>query len=597
MPLYRVHIQLRRQSKPRQHVPSDLFAPLPAHSEPADEHKPYLRNSHRDYRLGPLRVDWLDLHMTSSPAVQKSATLAGKEKAASPFGTATASFVARSGATVDVKSGSTNLPEGIIHIFKANVSSAAAQQQPDSSPTTSKRPLPPTASHDAGDGTILGVLAVPSWMNHSDFLAFVAPAAEGMEHVRILRDFSPNRSIVLLKFREATDAQEFVEAYNGKPFNSMEPEACQVVRVASVQVDSHDAGAEPFLCLPDAVELPTCPVCLDRMDSAVTGLVTIPCSHTFHCTCLSKWGDSRCPVCRYSQNLRAPQKSPAPGPGPGAQALSACTDCGTTANLWICLVCGNVGCGRYGRGHAQAHFNLTTHLYALELETQRVWDYAGDGYVHRLIQNRADGKVVELPASASLAAGAGPGPADAHAADKIEAIGLEYSYLLTSQLDSQRAYYEEQAGELRVQLREAHARADALAREYEDRRRADDERRKEEAEHIAQYERDKARAEKKAERLAELARKLDRELKEERAVSEGLMRNVAAMKAKADQADAEREDLNRRVNDLQDQLRDVMFFLEARTKIEEGGGVESEAAGGSVQLPPTPTPKKKKGKK
>jgi BRCA1-associated protein len=26
------------------------------------------------------------------------------------------------------------------------------------------------------------------------------------------------------------------------------------------------------------------------------------------------------------------------------------------------------------------------HLYALELETQRVWDYAGDGYVHRLIQ-------------------------------------------------------------------------------------------------------------------------------------------------------------------------------------------------------------------
>lgn len=40
-------------------------------------------------------------------------------------------------------------------------------------------------------------------------------------------------------------------------------------------------------------ELPTCPVCLERMDSAVTGLVTVPCSHTFHCMCLSKWGDSR----------------------------------------------------------------------------------------------------------------------------------------------------------------------------------------------------------------------------------------------------------------------------------------------------------------
>jgi hypothetical protein len=40
-------------------------------------------------------------------------------------------------------------------------------------------------------------------------------------------------------------------------------------------------------------ELPTCPVCLERMDSAVTGLITVPCSHTFHCACLSKWGDSR----------------------------------------------------------------------------------------------------------------------------------------------------------------------------------------------------------------------------------------------------------------------------------------------------------------
>lgn len=40
-------------------------------------------------------------------------------------------------------------------------------------------------------------------------------------------------------------------------------------------------------------ELPTCPVCLDRMDASVTGLVTVPCSHTFHCMCLSKWGDSR----------------------------------------------------------------------------------------------------------------------------------------------------------------------------------------------------------------------------------------------------------------------------------------------------------------
>jgi len=54
------------------------------------------------------------------------------------------------------------------------------------------------------------------------------------------------------------------------------------------------------------VELPTCPVCLERMDVACSGIITILCNHSFHCECLSRWrGDasrmSSCPVCRYSQ--------------------------------------------------------------------------------------------------------------------------------------------------------------------------------------------------------------------------------------------------------------------------------------------------------
>jgi BRCA1-associated protein len=32
----------------------------------------------------------------------------------------------------------------------------------------------------------------------------------------------PNRSIVIIKFFNSADAAEFAEAYNGKPFNSME---------------------------------------------------------------------------------------------------------------------------------------------------------------------------------------------------------------------------------------------------------------------------------------------------------------------------------------------------------------------------------------
>jgi len=74
-----------------------------------------------------------------------------------------------------------------------------------------------------------------------------------------------------------------------------------------------------------------------------------------------------------------------------------CERCGARNNLWMCLVCGAVGCGRYDRKHALDHFHDTGHTYSVELDTQRVWDYSGDGYVHRLILNRTDGKMVELP--------------------------------------------------------------------------------------------------------------------------------------------------------------------------------------------------------
>lgn len=51
---------------------------------------------------------------------------------------------------------------------------------------------------------------------------------------------------------------------------------------------------------------------------------------------------------------------------------------------------------RYKEGHAVRHWRETHHCYSLELETQRVWDYVGDNYVHRLIQSKTDGKLVEL---------------------------------------------------------------------------------------------------------------------------------------------------------------------------------------------------------
>ena len=61
----------------------------------------------------------------------------------------------------------------------------------------------------------------------------------------------------------------------------------------------------------------------------------------------------------------------------------------------ICLVCGNVGCGRYTAEHAQHHYLETTHNFAMALSDSRVWDYAGDYFVHRLVTNESSGKMIE----------------------------------------------------------------------------------------------------------------------------------------------------------------------------------------------------------
>ncbi|KAN0088543.1 hypothetical protein V8E55_005600 [Tylopilus felleus] len=579
-------------------TPKSIFEHLPSQStKPTSRRNATFNPAHKDYRFGPIRLDWIDFENMSVYAGKSNERVRGP---------ATATFVPHS----RTKSGSTNLPEGVVHVYRD------CDKRPDVDTLAS---YPSAGDVNGDDGVTLGVLAVPAWMTPSDFLAFVAPAAEGMAHLRLVRDSVPNRSMALIRFRRSEEATEFIEAYNGKPFNSMDPETCHVVCVLSVEIDDDDSVSAAIYRLgspqSSMYELPTCPVCLERMDAAVTGLITVPCSHTFHCMCLSKWGDSRCPVCRYSQTLLSSHPTTSrsrtiPFANAATPSISTCADCPSTTNLWICLICGNIGCGRYGRAHAHAHYQNTTHLYALELETQRVWDYAGDGYVHRLIQNKADGKLVELPsASSSMGTNArdddalGPSHADALSAEKIEAIGIEYSYLLTSQLDSQRSFYEEQIIQLKTQVDELQSMVQKLGREVEeDRAEAmaqEQLRRREQEEKLDVVYREKQKVERRADKATELARKFEKELKEEKAVSEGLLDNLGKMKEMAELSERQKQEQDAKISELQDQLRDVMFFLEARTKIEQGEGAEAEAAGGSVKLPPPSAPanRKKKGKK
>lgn len=415
----------------------------------------------------------------------------------------------------------------------------------------------------------------------------------------------------------------------------MKPETCQVIFVKTITVQtptasrpntsfpelSHDpftpSSASTFLKpfpppTPNLVELPTCPVCLERMDDT-TGLLTILCQHVFHCDCLQKWRGSGCPVCRHT-NPSLGQQSTQSGYEPsnppfGSGEASLCSVCDTTDDLWICLVCGNVGCGRYKGGHAKEHWKESAHNFALEIATQHVWDYAGDMWVHRLIRDKGDSKVIELPASSRQGLGnrqGGHEDMDMVPREKLENIGTEYTHLLTSQLDSQRVYFEElvnkavskasaasaAAASASSQAAEALEKLHTLSLEHAHLKN----------EVIPSLERDLEREKTKAAKSAEVARGFGRSLMEEKKVSEGLMERIGhvnksmlAMSEEMTRVKAENEE-------LKESNRDLLFSISAEQKIKEMGQSEegvvgqSGLEGGTLSLPPEKKKPSRKGK-
>ena len=51
-------------------------------------------------------------------------------------------------------------------------------------------------------------------------------------------------------------------------------------------------------------------------------------------------------------------------------------------NIWVCLVCGHIGCGRYSFKHAENHYQDSLHVFSMELATGRIWHYEEDTFVH-----------------------------------------------------------------------------------------------------------------------------------------------------------------------------------------------------------------------
>ncbi|TVY24790.1 RING finger ETP1-like protein [Lachnellula hyalina] len=590
-----------------------------------------LRTAERDWRFGRVRVESLDLDtgkdMDGEMVVEKGK---GGEKGESSMNGhghrpghrrgESSSAVQQDGINAGLAAGGIGrvtkariqrLGWGVVHLYRDG----------EETPGLGMGVEVYTAGEKEGEGvedcTTLCIPAVPGYFTASDFLGFVGEKTRKMvSHFRMVMTGRMNRYLVLMKFRDSGEAARWRSDFDGKPFNSMEPETCHVTFIKSITFQtpnsrpntsfpelSHDpftpstsSFLKPFPPpTPNLVELPTCPVCLERMDDT-TGLLTILCQHVFHCACLQKWKGSGCPVCRHTNpSLSTPPNTAYDPSNPpfGSGEASLCSVCDCTDDLWICLICGAVGCGRYKGGHAKEHWKDSAHNFALEIETQHVWDYADDMWVHRLIRDKGDGKVVDVGRERD---GSGRGGMDMVPAEKLERIGMEYTHLLSSQLESQRVYFEELVGKAvakasaaSLAASSASTRADSAMSQLAT---LESENKKLREDVVVALEKDLAREKKKAERSAEVARGFGKSLVEEKKVSEGLMERIGHVNKSMMEISSQLTSLKEENADLAEQNRDLLFSITAQDKLKDMVGVqgdgleEGEVEGGMLSLPP-----------
>ncbi|KAI1124222.1 Zn-finger in ubiquitin-hydrolase [Nemania abortiva] len=587
----------------------------------------------KDWRFGQISVESIDTDgytndgtMQETPATSAAAATVGPSMGA-------AGKAAKATYLPLARAKNTNLGWGIVHLYREG----------DETPELRLPPLEELQEEQSQaqlDYTTVCIPAVPSYLTPSDFLGFIGDKWRGqISHYRMIMTGRMNRYLVLMKFRDSKKAQLFGQEFDGRVFNHIEPETCNVAFIRSITFDTPmasnasfpDLNHDPFMPsvvpeygslkpfpppTPDLIELPTCPVCLERMDDT-TGLLTILCQHVFHCSCLQKWKGAGCPVCRHtnmSNNLANLYLSPnsssttpydldKPSTQPfGSNVANLCSVCDCTEDLWICLICGNVGCGRYKRGHAKEHWKNTAHTFSLELSTQHVWDYAGDMWVHRLIRDKGDGKLVELPGHQQM--GSRNQGEDVVPRIKLENIGMEYTHLLTSQLESQRLYFEEMLSKAVDKATKASATAERAVAKASDAQRelrevkAEQERLRTEI--IPSLEKDLERERARAAKSTDLARNLGKSLQEEKKVSEGLMKRIEHVNKEIDSLHKQHAALKLENDDLKDQNHDLTMFISGQEKLKqleaEGQLEEGEVQEGSVAVPEDKKRRKGKGK-
>lgn len=102
-----------------------------------------------------------------------------------------------------------------------------------------------------------------------------------------------------------------------------------------------------------------------------------------------------------------------------------CEVCEIRKDIWICIICGYIGCGRYSQTHAIFHYLESNHKFSISLDKNNIWNYKKDIFSHRLSGNVCD-KEEEIE----------------NEEDFLEDQYLNYERLIDEQLFLQKQFYQ-----------------------------------------------------------------------------------------------------------------------------------------------------------
>lgn len=184
------------------------------------------REYHLDERFGKCTIESIDMSPASTRARRSSEATSSSNgnPGISSASKAVASSVTGLGVPrakfIPLESKLTDVGYGVIHLYRDNVETSGLHERISEDEEEEGN----GAKGDSDDSLrTVAILAVPAYMSASDFLGFIGDrTCEVASHIRMIRTAKANRYMVLLKFREKTDARKFVDEFNGIAFNSME---------------------------------------------------------------------------------------------------------------------------------------------------------------------------------------------------------------------------------------------------------------------------------------------------------------------------------------------------------------------------------------